>query len=887
MANGVKLMVSGVAAVLAVAALWWLSGDAPEAAPPTPTGNPAPAPVAATREPPRAAADTPAAADPGDRVAVPVAATWVVRGRAVRKANVPAPGARVLARVFTGTAVQGEPALEAHLVADADGHFAWPLEPSRQIVTCDLRGEGERIRAYAETFVVAPDEPPPDPFDLYVVPLDAIARGVVLDDQGRPLADVRVGPDWRGGVVTDAAGRFTVAVERTATVRLHASARGFVQLRQEIQIDVARGEGEAELRLRKANRIHGRVTDTSGQPVAGATVRTFYTIYADAAATDVDGRYVLDNLDPSLQQHSVFARKAGFVEANAEVEATSPDVERNLVLAPGVGIRGSVWSPAGRPVAAAKVFLGSSPNAYDRLDAVTDLDGNFSFDCVAAGEHVVNVERRGFAGSRTQVTVPKAPSAPVVVRVDLQVGHFVAGIATGPDGRPLVGVSIAPKLQQQYLEGIRSKTDAQGRFRLEGLPGEGLSLEFYGGGVVRRQVPVAAVDRADLAVSLERHGFMAGKVIDGRTRQPIRDFRIRFGTPRLLAGDEPSGGYSAQWLRGGKAFHDAQGIFRIDEEVRIGSVFALEASAVGYGPLVLDRVVVQQDPDPEALLFALFPGATIPGVVLDRSTRQPVSGAKVKAWASGRPLQPQEPNDDEGRPIATTDLSGAFSLDNVGPGEVTLAVEHPDWLPAAHGPITVVAGAAMPAQEVLLDQGATVTVDVRLADGQTLADAELVVVSRGLQRTARTDAGGTARFERLPPGKHELVLTEPYGAQRIWTFRRPLLVTHEDQRFAFVASDGDATLVVVLESAEALPDGLQLWCSPSKSQPGAGATFTVRGAAVQPERTVIRQLPAMELRVSVLPMGANLQGTATVTTRAGETVEVRIPVQPAQPRGGR
>ena len=805
------------------------------------------------------------------------ASGFVVRGRAVRAVDTPAPAVTVRARSYAGTAAVGEPTFEQTLTADGNGNFVCALPAPAAMTFLEFRGIGERVRSYPETFVLAPGDAPPPPFDLWVVPLTAVVRGLVLDPNGQPVAGARVGSSALEGARTTADGRFEVFVEAKANVRLYASAPGFVELREDVAVDVAKGEGACELRLRVANRIHGRVTDPEQRPIAGATVRTFFTIFTDGASTDADGRFVLDNLDPSLESHSLFARKEGYVEGKAEVKATAPDVEQDLVLGRGVEVRGVVAGAGGKLLPAATVFLGFSPSAYDRLDAVSGADGAFVFPCVAAGEHTLNVERTGFAGKRVKVTVPPPPSPPVVVRVELEAGHFVGGRAVGADGKPIAGVSIAPRLDGEYLDGIRSKTDADGRFRLDGLPGRGLDLEFYGKGILRKNQPIAAVDRDDLVVTLERHGRMAGTVVDGRTRKPITDFRIRFGTARLADGETTSGGYSATWVRGGTAFHDDNGVFRIDEEVQVGAVFALEASAVGYGASIDDHVVAVLDPDPTKTVIALYAGIDIDGVVRERATSLPIAGARVKAVARSRPLQPSEPNDDVGRPMATTDARGVFRLADVGVGEVSLVVSHADWLTNTHGPIRIEPAAAVPAQTIELDRGASVQVAVRDAAGAPMVAATVELIGKHMPSVqARSDAAGIARFERVMPGDYEVALVEMTGPRRLWTYRRAVQVERDDRRVELVAKDGDATLVVFVDCPEALPEGAQMMVMPRGAQP-SGSAFRARGAWLQPDRTEIALLPATDLMVTVFAAGWH--GTAAVTTVAGQRVEVRVMVQ--------
>ena len=870
--------------LLVLAALLWLLWPAAAEAP-RPAAGAAPAPAAApipsSAPAPLAAPDESEGTAQTVRTELPTAATFAVEGRAVSAADTPLPGARIRVRTYAGSKAEGAPTIDELLTAGSDGHFVWNLTPPAALTCLELRGEGERVRSYPETFVLTAGDLPPPPFDLWIVPLDAVVHGRVLDPQDQPIAGAHVGNSTKDGVLTDADGRFELAVENRPSVRVAVDAHGFVQLRQEVPVDVAQKAGEVELHLRAANRIHGRVTDEQQRPVQGATVRTFYTLYGDGSLTDADGRFLLDTIDPSLERHSLFARKDGFVEARAEVAATGPDVEQDLVMLRGVEVRGDVRGPQGEPLAAATVFLGFSPSAYNRLDAITDAQGQFVFPCVGEGEETLNVERRGYSGQRQKVQVPKAPAVAVVVHVRLEAGHFIGGRAVGGDGKPIAGVSIAPRLDGEYLDGIRGKTDADGRFRLDGLPAQGLDLEFYGVGVLRKNEKVAAVDRDDLVVTLERHGRMAGTVVDGNSGQPIRDFRIRFGRARLAQGETSGGGYSASWVRGGRLFHDEAGVFRIDEGVKIGSVFALEASAAGYGPSTDDHVTAVLDPDPAQVVIRLYPGVSIEGVVQERGTGQPIEGARLKAWASGRPLQPHEPNDDEGRPIATSDARGAFHLDNLGPGVISIEVTHADWLPMTHGPITITPGTGVPAQVVELSKGVVVTVDARSVDGAPLVGAavKLVQVGRGSDAaTATTDELGSAQIARVSPGDYEVWLTPVGGPLQGQTLRRVLQVAHDDCRLAFVASDGDASLDVVLEADEPLPQGLQLFVMRRGGAATESSPFRARSATAQPGHTLIPLLPAMELSVTVMGPG-NWMGGGQVTTLAGQTVPVRIQVK--------
>jgi hypothetical protein len=439
----------------------------------------------------------------------------------------------------------------------------------------------------------------------------------------------------------------------------------------------------------------------------------------------------------------------------------------------------------------------------------------------------------------------------------------------------VAAVSISARLDGDYLRDVRGRTDENGHFRLDGLPERGLALEFWGKGILRKEQPVAAVDREDLEVVIERAGRVAGTVVDGHTGQPLPDFRIRIGSSTGY-------GYSAEWVRGGKAFHDESGVFRIDEGVAVGTSFTLEASADGYGASIAENVVAVLDPDPAATTIALYPGLSIDGLVRDRQTANPVAGALVKAVSRGRPLEPSQPNNDLGRPLAETDAQGRFRLDNVGVGEVSLAVSHPDWIETVHGPLHLAAGQTVPLQEVELERGVRVEVDVRDAQGAPIpgADIELSGSQAATRKTFRwqthADTNGKAEFERVAPGDYDVVLLDTTGGVPAWTFRRRVTVATDDCRVELQAKDGDATLVVTIDSPEPLPDGTTIMLMPAGNDPGS--RFHARNARVQGTRTVIEWLPATEL--SVLVMSGNRAGSTKVTTLAGREVEAHVVLEP-------
>ena len=205
-----------VAAVAALVVPGWCAWSGDSRVTPTPQQEVI-APAAAvtySRNTGPAPAGVSPAGETARRIEVLAADLWLVRGCVTDHHCQPVPDARVRARAFRGTAVVGEPAVEALLTTDASGDFVWRLGPPAGMTCVELRNEDERVYADRKTFVVAPGDPPPPPFHLWIFRLDVKVTGRVLDAQGRPLVGAHVGNQLEEGARTDGTGRFELPWSR-------------------------------------------------------------------------------------------------------------------------------------------------------------------------------------------------------------------------------------------------------------------------------------------------------------------------------------------------------------------------------------------------------------------------------------------------------------------------------------------------------------------------------------------------------------------------------------------------------------------------------------------------------------------------------------------------
>lgn len=749
---------------------WWLWRESPGIAP-APAPGPAPtSPAAPTTAAPAAApvvASTVDAANettttpPPDRVSiVPADFTWVVRGVVTKGSQAPYPGAIVRLQSFAGPSTDGTPQHEAVIMADATGHFEWPLPVPKGTVTLLGKGAMPNHASYPETQLVARGDPAPQDFDLYVAQKDRVVTGTVKDQHDQPIANAWVGSyEDKQPVAADGTFRTEVVSGRSAT-SLQAGARGFATMRQTLVVDNA-NETTAHFRLLPGFHIAGRVTDEAGQPIEGAKVATFFTLY-EPVMTDAGGRYEITHADAAHDRHSLFARKSGYVEAKVEIQTSAPETTYDLVLKRGVRVHGRVFAPNNTPVAGASLYIGFSPNAYDRLDATSGDDGVFEFPAVAAGSQTMVTSRKGFAPD-TQVFVVPSDQSDLLLDIHLQPPHTLAGVVVDESGKPLAGIGLAVLQKRpgspggrnargEYLE-LRATSASDGTFQIEGLPSGVVNLEAYSRRTVRKLEYDLAVDRRDVRMVLQMAAQLAAKVIDDVTEAPIVDFRVHFvQSMQQSNGERPIQRYSATWVREGFAFHNEDGIFRtVDEAFEPGAIGAIQVTADGYAPAIANRLVASPEPDPAACIVRLRRGCTVTGKVLRDSDGAPLAGAQIVHFDDARPRH--QASGFGGQLRTTTAADGSFVLANVPPGEASFEVTAPGLPPMIDGPVVMVSGGTVE-RVVRIPAGATVTGIVLDSEGVALPQARLQMYRRD-QPAVSTASGDDGRFrfaDSLQPG---------------------------------------------------------------------------------------------------------------------------------------
>ncbi|HET6898427.1 MAG TPA: carboxypeptidase-like regulatory domain-containing protein, partial [Vicinamibacteria bacterium] len=184
-------------------------------------------------------------------------------------------------------------------------------------------------------------------------------------------------------------------------------------------------------------------------------------------------------------------------------------------------VEGTVVGPDGKPVAGAlvSVQLAAMMNFGEpTLTARTDPAGRFRIAVKSASTHMIRVEAPGLA-ARTLPRVRPGES----LRIALDKGGSIEGVVRdGTSGAPAAGITVEARLETARGMGVvwergagvvRAKTDAQGRFRLEGLAPGLHTLAARGPGVAARRNGVALGKRTELYL-------FPGGGLDGLVRGP-------------------------------------------------------------------------------------------------------------------------------------------------------------------------------------------------------------------------------------------------------------------------------------------------------------------------------------------------------------------------------
>jgi RNA polymerase sigma factor (sigma-70 family) len=364
-------------------------------------------------------------------------------------------------------------------------------------------------QAVAKAGSPAPEKAPPDAGDKVTV------SGRVLAPDGKPVAGAEVGldvPDWgeteKAERVVRATsgpdGRFRFTAERSALPRntsLVAVAKGYGP----DWVDAAAlGKGEVTLRLVKDVPIAGRILTLEGHPVVGAAVRVLRL----EAPPEGDLTPTLKEWNPDSNRPSNLLGKHLPRPAWAGIAAATTDAEGRFRLTGVGGERMAVLKVEGPTIAHKVLHVLMRP-----------------------GLDVKELMRPDPEKMRPGMGRPTLPTVygPTFVHLAKPTRPIVGVVRDKVTGKPLAGVHMVGMGAGTWWEDfVTAATDAEGRYRLVGLP-KGPRYNVRAAGMPRDYLPAekSLADSEGVAPLTQDFGLVRGvrvrgRVTDKTTGKPAR-----------------------------------------------------------------------------------------------------------------------------------------------------------------------------------------------------------------------------------------------------------------------------------------------------------------------------------------------------------------------------
>ncbi|HVS15472.1 MAG TPA: carboxypeptidase-like regulatory domain-containing protein, partial [Thermoanaerobaculia bacterium] len=630
-----------------------------------------------------------------------------------------------------------------------------------------------------------------------------LAGATVLLGRGREeQADPALGAAWGlrllrpQRALTDNAGRFRFEGVRPGPASLLVHAPGYFDaLLGDVDArpppEPARGSTDAlradlgDLVVPRGPTIRGRVVDPEGRWLEGVRIwfgaseqlkaRGYAMPDSPVWVTGPDGGFELAGLPDRG------------VEVRVELEGWMP-VERErrlgpphgsplvLAMTPERSVRGLVAWRSGATIAGARVRAHVRPTrgaGFTGEPVRTDAEGGFELRGLVDGVVELWAVAEGARPGSVEVALDGGdPGGDVVVELDP--GATLRGVVLGPGGRPVTDAVVGAgriEASTRFPNGVRpdfapwdGTTDGEGRFELKHLePGPTrVRVQHDEHLPLSTELELEAGER-EIELVLERGYEIRGTVVDEQG-EPLPRARIYRMQHRA---DGSSGGGSTSTVT------DAAGGFVL----------------TGLEPAVYELSARRDD---------LGVGKARPVVIEDRS----VSGVEIVVPAGvsveGRidGLSPQELRDAwiraSGPAILGSksawafDDAGSFRLRGLTPGWWEIS----GYSETAGRTSTVVEVGDAPITGVVLrfarDDGTTLS-GLVLRQGEPVLGAYVTLSpdSGGFRPSTRTDAGGSFRFESLPPGEVTVTATAEGGHASLT-----------------LDPEGDETIVLELEQGE-------------------------------------------------------------------------------------
>jgi len=684
------------------------------------------------------------------------------------------------------------------------------------------------------------------------VPDDGISRphcrlrGRVRDPDGVPVAEarIRILPVASDGLTdgayarlaqalqlraipraetrTDRAGTFLFSGLAPKTLRLEVRLAGFAPfLSRPLVLFDRRNEQRISIVLKRSPRMEGRVLGPDGRGRVGVRVvavrldarsgQVCVGSEASAAVTDQGGTYVLETLTVGARYRvGLEDPPRPTVVASGWIHLTAAGLRRDFVLPPPCVVQGVVRDRSdGGPVPDARVDLVVGRLASLRSDpagvgwasvlrVATNEQGAFRIEGLAPGPISYRVSAPGHVTTSSTTAWGSVRAGEIQdVEIHLDRGGVIEGVVRASDGGHAVArarVAAHPHAAETappFLVGFpQASTDAEGRYRFEGLPpgrhevvarsNELASAAQTSAAVI---VVVLAGETARADIDLRPTARLFGRVLDDRG-QPVAGALVRVD-PVFVAANSRA---AADLLTGDLApardtMTGPDGRYAV-AGLLTGTDWRITAAADSYAPAV-EAPIRLSAAVPRQVDLELVRAGGVRGRVLDERG-QPIAGARlrIRIRASADTDEARGGDPLESLHERKTDERGRFGLWGLTPGKLTIEATHPEFVSIVGPSVHIGAGRWAADCVVSMTRARHVEGVVLSAGGEPLPGATVVAhdgagrastgfeegtleecLSRGWH--AKTDERGRFRIGGLPNASISVAVWSAYG-HRAW-----------------------------------------------------------------------------------------------------------------------
>ncbi len=430
--------------------------------------------------------------------------------------------------------------------------------------------------------------------DLVLIP-GASLSGLVTDARGQGVEGVSINMAGvarfadmgsRGGIKTDADGRFEFGSLRPGKHSLSTTASGFVPTTKALELAKGEARGDFVIQLESGASISGTVLSDEGKPIEGAKVAFYRKRQAagnvsisrfddrEAVETDENGFFSLGGIESEAVVLRAWADGHGEQQIeNVQIGASSVVFH----LTRHGSISGVLVDSQGEPIAGSKVWVKKDRGLpglqlFESLaEARSAADGSFVLEGVPAGDVLVTAD--GDLHRPVEAQTVNMPAAGQVnnLRLVAETGAVLEVLVVDAGGEPVAGAKVTVReYQEAGVQGVsgsfqtrdvravrrgggggetfimdgsggslgKGTTDEDGLVRIAGLPESMVSIEAEHGSMVSpadARTELSSTQIVETTLKMKPGGFITVHTLDANGEpRPETDFEIN---GPLIAGE--------------------------------------------------------------------------------------------------------------------------------------------------------------------------------------------------------------------------------------------------------------------------------------------------------------------------------------------------------------